>query len=236
MAIGTWRRLILYVSVAAVLGLAALAVEWQAHAQRMGAPGVWPEFAIRDLSNVKIDGVHTDDCDIPFGRIVEAVQESSPAPSLEPDIERLSDLGHLTGSVIAANGGTDGIRSSITFRRKDGGIRTIAQGEALETRPHPVLGPAFQLPVRYCFVGCEREDGEIVYLFDAMCDGTRMERLRWPVAAEQVRLSTPPESRSRVIVMDEKELERELRRTAVLAPAPPGDKRITKRYDARRRK
>ena len=221
MSIVSWRRLLLFAQIASVVALIVAAIEWRLHSARMERERAWPEFIAERVTETEdpIDAPIV--VDRPIGRFPLAQpRESEAVPAAKPLVERLAELGEIIGSVVAIENGRDGIRSSITFRRTSGEISTIAVGEALETRPHPDLGPAIRLPVRYRFVGCEQESGATFFVFDTLCDGTRIERIQWMAASPSLKSA----GRLRgIVVMDEKALQRKLRRSARFAPAPPND-------------
>jgi len=190
----------LLAQIASVVALVFAVVEWRLHTARMESERAWPGFVAERITEIEKRMDALDVTDIPIGRFPLAQQrEAEAVAEPKPLAKRLAELGQITGSVVSIEDGSDGIRSSITFRRTNGDISTIAVGEALETGPHPDLGPAIRVPVRYEFVGCQVENGAIYFVFDTFCDGTSIERIQW--------MAQRPAGKSRP------------------APAPPNDKR-----------
>lgn len=190
MSVGSLKRILLIVNVLALLGLSGTAYGFWSHRQALQAEHSWPDFTIAATRGTGAADVgKIKNINLTLGKFPEPKKPVEATETEEPTEEILSvlkRLGDIIGAVVfyPPYGDATGFRPSISFKLTGGtqDIRTIAVGEALETRPHPELGKAFQIPHRYQFVRCERdpEDPTATYfVFDMKLDGTDIQKVKW---------------------------------------------------------
>ena len=172
MSVGSLKRLLIFVNLAAVLGLSGTAFGFWSHRRTLAEQRKWPDFTIAAVRGTGAGDVgKIKNLNLTLGKFPV---EKKPAEATEPEkpteeiLSVIARMGEIIGAVVfyPPYDNASGFKPSISFKLKAGGeIVTIAMGEALETRDHPDLGKAYQVPHLYQFVGCERDpkDRNVTY-------------------------------------------------------------------------
>ena len=231
MTVGSLKRLILLLNLAAVAGLCGTAYGFWTHRGSLQEERKWPDFHFKPSSAAGSGAVgQVKNLSMTLGKFPVAptkTEKVEKEPEVSPIQSVLRNLGEIIGAVVFFGPYDDngGFQPSITFKLKGGGIRTLARGEAIETQPHPDFGPKFPMPYRYKFVGCERDkdDPSIAYfLFDMKCDETDIQRVKWlgdiepnePESADGPTGAQETVIDDDMVVVSERELEKRARERA----------------------
>jgi len=200
MSVGSLKRLLIFVNLAAVLGLSGTAFGFWNHRRTLAEQRKWPDFTIAAVRGAGAGDVgKIKNLNLPLGKFPVEKKPSEATEPEKPTEEILSVIarkGEIIGAVVfyPPYDNASGFKPSISFKLKAGGeIVTIAMGEALETRDHPDLGKAFQIPKLYLFAGCERDpkDPKTTYfLFDMTLDGSNIQRVKWQGDVEAKQLAS----------------------------------------------
>lgn len=187
MSVGALKKLLVVLNLVAILALGATAWGFWNHRQYLNGPHEWPDFAF--TAAVITDSVgQIGDTNMTLGLFPVEVEKkpTEEKPAEEEIIGVLQKLGTITGAIVSYppydQHSSD--RPAIIFKLREGGtIRTLALGEAIETRPHPKYkGAEFAIPYRYQFIACEQDkDNPRVtnFVFDMRCDKTDIQKVPW---------------------------------------------------------
>jgi len=198
MTVGAIKKLLVLTNVAAVLALCGTAWGFWSHRQYLQSPREWPDFAFTPAMIADQVG-QMGNIGMPLGVYpvtVEKPAETNREPEQEEILSVLQKLGTITDAIVAfgADGGTDSVRPAIIFKLKEGGaIRTLAMGDAILNKPHPLYGDQFPIPVAYKFIGCRRDEKNpkvTLFDFDMRCDGSDIQSVAWKGETEQVPLAS----------------------------------------------
>ncbi|HEX5137424.1 MAG TPA: PDZ domain-containing protein [Planctomycetota bacterium] len=203
MSVGLWKNVLGIAKVGAVLVIVGSALLFWGHRRAMAAGWEAPDFSPPVAPYVK-RVADTTSLSIPLGRFQKERGPVAPPPKEEKKEDvttALAKLGEIIGgTVIYPPYEEGGFAPAINFRWKmkpagdDSDVRTIRLGEALEERSS---GPNRGTPLKYQFVGCERDPanpGYTYFLFDMKCDGTDIQKVHWKLeepSQEQVKKAEP---------------------------------------------
>ncbi|MHC4952697.1 MAG: PDZ domain-containing protein [Planctomycetota bacterium] len=193
MSVGSLKRFLVILNLAALLGLSGTAYGFWKHGSylkdtREMTPNEWPDFTFKPATSGAVGDLGViKNIRLPLGiypKEPEKVAKKDDEPKISPIESVLRNLGEIIGAVafLGPYDEGNGFKPSITFKLKDNSIRTLALGEAIETRPHPDFGKMYPVPYRYKFVGCERDEKDptlTYFLFDMKCDDTDIQRVKW---------------------------------------------------------
>lgn len=188
MSVGLWKTILTLAKTAAVLLILGSGFMFWGHRRNMGTAEAAPDFSppVRPLVNAVPP---TKDTTIALGRFQKERGPVAEAPKDEPKPDLLTELAKL-GEIIGATAvykpyEEGGLAPAINFKWKEnptpgqGDVRTLRLGEALVERPN---GPNQGTPLKYQFVGCERDPENptfAYFLFDMKCDGTDIQKVKW---------------------------------------------------------
>jgi hypothetical protein len=188
MSVAVWKTVLTLAKVCAVLFIVGSGLLFWGHTRDMGTAWSAPDFS-PPVKPILIGVGSTKDLSIPLGRFQKERPAAEPVKKEEPkgDIEaELARLGEIIGAIVMFPPYEEGgFVPAINFKWKmkpageQNDVRTIRLGEALEERPS---GANQGTPVRYMFVGCERDPenpGFTYFLFDMKCDGTDIQKVHW---------------------------------------------------------
>jgi len=188
MSVGLWKNVLGIAKVAAVLVIIGSALLFWGHRTAIAAAWGAPDFSPPVAPYVK-RVAETGSLSIPLGRFqkergpVVAPPKEEPKRDIEAELARLGEI--IGATVIYPPYEEGGYAPAINFKWRvkpagaESDVRTIRLGEALEERSS---GPNRGTPLRYQFVGCERDaanPGYTYFLFDMKCDGTDIQKVHW---------------------------------------------------------
>lgn len=205
MSVALWKTILAVAKTAAVLVIVGSALLFWGHSREMGAAWAVPDFS-PPVKPPVVRWAETKDLSLPLGRFQKERPAAEPAKVEEPkpDIEKeLQKLGEIIGAIVIYPPYEEGgFAPAINFKWKmkpsadAGDVRTIRLGEALVERPE---GPNRGTPLRYQFVGCERDPanpGFTYFLFDMKCDGTDIQKVHWKLEEPVKEVAKPAEPAS----------------------------------------
>lgn len=184
MSIQFLRGLIGAIDVVCAVAMVGIVVALSQFRADMDSPRKWQSFTIDRAGVINLSTLgQTAFTGIPLGlwRSPERETDAPEAPVSE-ERTRMEDLGTILGVVAVKHGGTDGLQSSITFRKKSGDVETLAIGDAIETRAHPHFGTLIRVPAKYQLVACNADpkDAAIAHIvFDMECDRSELQEVVW---------------------------------------------------------
>jgi hypothetical protein len=186
MSVGAIKKLLVLVNFLAVLGLAGTAYGFWSHREYLNGPHEWPDFGYTP-DRIDDEVGQIENTNMVLGRFPVKVEEK-PVEVEQPKEEKIESvlerLGEITSTItILPPYRPGGERPAITFKRRDNGeLLTLALGDAIDNKPHPIFGDRMPIPVRYKFIGCEADpdNSQITYfLFDMKCDETDIQKIAW---------------------------------------------------------
>lgn len=190
MSIAVWKTILAFAKLAAVVLILGSGFFFWRHHELMQSAWAVPNFS-PDVIVATREIADTKDLGLMLGRFQRERPKEAPvkeAPK-EPDITgALAEYGEITDAIVVYPPYEEGgFVPAIIFRWKpgkkpanqEGDARTIRLGEALIEKSY---GPLTGVPVKYQFIGCERDPdhaGFTFFKFDMNCDGSDIQKVRW---------------------------------------------------------
>jgi len=202
MTVGLLKRLLTFVNLAALLGIAGTAYGFWSHHGDMNEAYKPPNFnattKVQRNTATRIDntGIQLGQFPKPESAPTETT-DTKETVKIEAEIDR---LGVIKGAIVVSEPYTI-MKPAIIFEYKNppagtkDKVITIQVGEALVTRPHsnPALAERGDREnVRFTFIRCEpdpKRPGRTLFVFDVHGDGKDIQKARWKGEMEKTGLA-----------------------------------------------